>query len=89
MPVRPHPPLTPPPINADVRSRRCLGEHDAECPHCARAHAIVAEIRRNNARLADQHDVFVQDVREGGFGALAAGFGRGALNAARVEDVAA
>ncbi|KAI0934915.1 hypothetical protein AcV5_006605 [Taiwanofungus camphoratus] len=69
--------------------QRCLGEHDAECPHCARTHAVVAEIRRNNARLADQHDVFVQDVREGGFGALAAGFGRGALNAARVEDVAA
>jgi len=69
--------------------QRCLGEHETECPNCARSHGIIKEIRRNNERLADQHDLFLQEVREGGFSALAAGFGRGSLNAARLEDVSA
>jgi len=66
--------------------QRCLGEHETECPNCARAHGLIREIRRNNERLADQHDVFLQEVREGGFTALAAGFGRGAMNLARLEE---
>ena len=57
-----------------------------ECPNCAREHGIVREIRRNNARLADQHELFAAEVREGGFAALAGGFGRGALNMVRLED---
>ncbi|EMD38025.1 hypothetical protein CERSUDRAFT_113136 [Gelatoporia subvermispora B] len=69
--------------------QRCLGEHDMECPQCARAHGVLREIRRNNARLADQHDVFLAEVREGGFSALAAGFGRGVLNVSRAEDAGA
>lgn len=66
--------------------QRCLGEHETECPNCARAHGLIREIRQNNERLVDQHDVFLQEVREGGFSALAAGFGRGAMNLARLED---
>ena len=50
---------------------------------------MIREIRRNNERLADQHDLFLSEVREGGFSALAAGFGRGTLNMARVDDDAA
>ncbi|KZT00051.1 uncharacterized protein LAESUDRAFT_816725 [Laetiporus sulphureus 93-53] len=69
--------------------QRCLGDHETECPKCARAHGMIMEIRRNNERLADQHDVFLQEVREGGFAALAAGFSRGSLNMSRLEDVAA
>ncbi|KAI0027240.1 hypothetical protein K488DRAFT_74698 [Vararia minispora EC-137] len=69
--------------------QRCLINNETECPHCAREHAVIRDIRRNNERLADQHDVFVQDVREGGFGVLAAGFGRGVFNTARIEEVGA
>lgn len=76
-------------MRAGAFIHRCLGEHDAECPNCARAHGIVRELRRDHARLADQHALFAAEVREGGFAALAGGFGRGALNAARLEDVAA
>ena len=67
---------------------RCLGEHDAECPSCVREHSLIREIRRNNERLADQHDVFLQEVKENGFEAVAGAFGRGVLNMARpVEEV--
>jgi vacuolar protein sorting-associated protein 11 len=69
--------------------QRCLGEHDDECPNCARAHGVIREIRRNNERLADQHDVFLAEVKEGGFSAVAAGFSRGILNMSRLEDIAA
>lgn len=65
-----------------------MAEHETECPNCARAHGVIREIRRNNERLADQHDLFLADVKENGFGAVAAGFGRGVLNATRLEDVA-
>lgn len=43
----------------------------------------------NNERLADQHDVFLSDVRESGFEAVASAFGRGVMNMPRVEDVTA
>ena len=48
---------------------------------------MIREIRRNNERLAAQHDLFRCEVREGGFSALAAGFSRGTLNMSRAEDV--
>ena len=65
----------------------CLAENETECPNCAREHGMIREIRRNNERLADQHDLFLSEVREGGFSALAAGFSRGTLNMSRAEDV--
>ncbi|GBE90218.1 hypothetical protein SCP_1900670 [Sparassis crispa] len=67
--------------------QRCLPEQDTECPNCARAHALVREIRRNNARLAGQHELFLSEVREGGFASLAAGFARGSMNVAALDDV--
>ncbi|PCH37664.1 vacuolar membrane protein [Wolfiporia cocos MD-104 SS10] len=68
--------------------QRCLGEHETECSQCARTHDVIRELRRTNLRLADAHDVFLQEVRDGGFAALAAGFGRGALSmsVARPEE---
>ncbi|EIN07034.1 hypothetical protein PUNSTDRAFT_114539 [Punctularia strigosozonata HHB-11173 SS5] len=66
--------------------QRCLQDHETECPQCARAHGTIREIRRNNERLADRHDLFVADVQEHGFGAVAAGFGRGVLNMPRFTE---
>ncbi len=51
------------------------------------SHGMIREIRRNNERLADQHDVFLSEVKESGFTAVAAGFSRGIMNLARVEEV--
>lgn len=65
---------------------RCLGEHDTECPSCARAHGIIREIRRTNARLADQHGVFLSEVKDGGFAAVTAGYSRGILNISRSDE---
>lgn len=50
---------------------------------------MIREIRRNNERLATQHDVFMSEVKEGGFSAVAAGFSRGIMNMSRLDDVAA
>ncbi|KAF8839390.1 hypothetical protein BDN67DRAFT_990923 [Paxillus ammoniavirescens] len=58
--------------------QRCLLENETACPLCTRQHG-VQEIRRNNQRLADQHDSFLADVDENGFRAIAGGFGRGWL----------
>ncbi|KZO93812.1 hypothetical protein CALVIDRAFT_539718 [Calocera viscosa TUFC12733] len=66
--------------------QRCLSDQDPECPNCARAHGIIKDIRRNNARMADQHDVFLADVEENGFSAIAAAFGRGVMSGGRVEE---
>jgi hypothetical protein len=52
-----------------------------------REHGVIREIRRNNERLADQHDLFVSEVKEGGFAALASAFSRGILNMSRLEEV--
>ncbi|KAF8271913.1 hypothetical protein EI94DRAFT_1678503 [Lactarius quietus] len=67
--------------------QRCLGDHDTECPLCVRAHGVIQEIRRNNERLADQHELFLADVKENGFRAVAGAFSRGVLNRPRVADV--
>ncbi|KAI6129972.1 hypothetical protein EV401DRAFT_1851890 [Pisolithus croceorrhizus] len=56
--------------------QRCLLGNDTTCPQCERQHGIVQEIRRNNAQLADQHELFLSEVREHGFRAVASGFGR-------------
>ncbi|OJT10151.1 Vacuolar protein sorting-associated protein 11 -like protein [Trametes pubescens] len=66
--------------------QRCLPQNETECPNCAREHGIIREIRRNNERLADQHELFLSEVREGGFDALSTGFSRGVLNLSRVEE---
>jgi hypothetical protein len=68
------------------RYLRCLAENETECPNCAREYGVIREIRINNARLADQHDVFLSEVHEGGFEAIAAAFGRGLLNPSRPEQ---
>jgi vacuolar protein sorting-associated protein 11 len=41
----------------------------------------------NNEQLADQHELFLSDVRENGFEAVASAFGRGVLSMPRVDDV--
>ncbi|KAJ3838462.1 hypothetical protein F5878DRAFT_652044 [Lentinula raphanica] len=69
--------------------QRCLPDNDTECPNCAREHGVIREIRRNNEQLADQHDVFVSEVQEGGFNALANAFSRGLFNQSRLDSVAA
>jgi len=60
--------------------QRCLADHETECPNCVRSHGIIREIRMNNARLVDQHDLFLSEVKENGFEAVSSAFGRGALN---------
>ncbi|KXN91462.1 hypothetical protein AN958_00724, partial [Leucoagaricus sp. SymC.cos] len=67
--------------------QRCIQEQDQECPNCAREHGVIREIRRNNERLADQHDVFLAEVQERGFEAVAGAFNRGNLNMPRTEGV--
>ncbi|KAH7890168.1 hypothetical protein F5I97DRAFT_645537 [Phlebopus sp. FC_14] len=59
--------------------QRCLVESETACPLCTRQHGVIQEIRRNNERLADQHELFLAEVKEGGFRAVASGFGRGWL----------
>lgn len=46
---------------------------------------MIREIRRNNERLADQHDVFLSEVRDGGFAAVATGYSRGIMNMSRTD----
>ncbi|TFK62496.1 hypothetical protein BDN72DRAFT_964507 [Pluteus cervinus] len=66
--------------------QRCLADNETECPNCIREHGVIQEIRRNNERLADQHEVFLSEVQEGGFEAVASAFSRGALSLARPMD---
>ncbi|KAI6114368.1 hypothetical protein F5141DRAFT_1106145 [Pisolithus sp. B1] len=56
--------------------QRCLLGNDTTCPLCEHQHGIIQEIRRNNAQLADQHELFLSEVRDHGFRAVASGFGR-------------
>ncbi|KAG9309131.1 hypothetical protein JVU11DRAFT_10838 [Chiua virens] len=62
--------------------QRCLFENETACPLCTRQHGVIQEIRRNNERLADQHDLFLAEVKESGFRAVAGGFGMGWLGMA-------
>lgn len=52
---------------------------------CAREHGVIREVRQNNLSLADQHDVFLSEVQENGFEAIATAFGRGVLNMPKLE----
>jgi hypothetical protein len=69
--------------------QRCLLGQETECPLCAQEYGVIREIRRNNERMADQHDIFMSDVQENGFKAVAEAFGRGALNFSTLEEVTA
>lgn len=61
--------------------RSCLSDSDPECPLCARNHSVIREIRRNQTRLADRHDLFLSEVHEAddGFAVVAGAFGRGVM----------
>jgi len=67
--------------------QRCLAENETECPNCARQHGMLREIRRNNERLAGQHDLFLSEVEEGGFNAVAGAFGRGVMRMTRASEL--
>ncbi|KAG6901941.1 hypothetical protein C0995_006463 [Termitomyces sp. Mi166 len=69
--------------------QRCLADNETECPTCVREHSVIREIRKNNERLVDQHELFISEVQEGGFSAVAAAFGRGFLNMTRPQDISA
>ncbi|KAG6844504.1 hypothetical protein H0H87_006329 [Tephrocybe sp. NHM501043] len=70
--------------------QRCLTDNETECPNCAREHSVIREIRKNNERLADQHELFISEVQEGGgFEAVATAFGRGFLSVTRPQDISA
>ncbi|KAJ7081971.1 hypothetical protein C8R43DRAFT_338381 [Mycena crocata] len=73
--------------NHSFHQPRCIQENETECPNCVREHGVIREIRRNHERLADQHDLFVSEVKEGGFSAVASAFSRGILNMSRLEEV--
>ncbi|KAJ7462780.1 hypothetical protein B0H11DRAFT_1815908 [Mycena galericulata] len=73
--------------NHSFHQPRCIQENETECPNCVREHGVIREIRRNNERLADQHDLFVSEVKEGGFAAVASAFSRGILNMSRLDEV--
>lgn len=68
--------------------QRCLHREDleTECPACARSHAVVREIRRNNEQFAKRHDVFLEEVKEAdeGFDVVASMFSKGLLGAAQL-----
>ncbi|KAF9476515.1 hypothetical protein BDN70DRAFT_839137 [Pholiota conissans] len=66
--------------------QRCIAENETECPACVREHAVIREIRQTNERLADQHDVFLSEVQDSGFEAIASAYGRGVLNTSRLEE---
>jgi hypothetical protein len=71
-----------PKILAGVRADdRCLSDSEPECVLCARQHSIIREVRRNQTRLADRHDLFLAEVHEAedGFGVVAGAFGRGVM----------
>ncbi|KAF5330983.1 hypothetical protein D9619_005205 [Psilocybe cf. subviscida] len=69
--------------------QRCLADNEHECPACVREHAVIREIRQTNAKLADQHDIFLSEVQENGFEAVASAYGRGVLNASFLAETAA
>lgn len=48
---------------------------------------MLREIRLNNDRLVGQHDLFVSEVKENGFSAVANGFSRGWMRLPRADDV--
>lgn len=67
---------------------RCLPDSDPECPICARQHSVIRELRRNQLRLADRHDLFLEEVHqaEDGFNVVADAFGRGLFGREGVDE---
>ncbi|GMK53786.1 hypothetical protein CspeluHIS016_0103720 [Cutaneotrichosporon spelunceum] len=59
--------------------QRCLSDSDPECILCAQQHAMVRELRNNQARLADRHDLFLGEVHDADdpFAVVAGAFSRG------------
>ncbi|KAJ7736386.1 hypothetical protein DFH07DRAFT_986186 [Mycena maculata] len=47
---------------------REIQENETECPNLVREHGVIREIRQNNERLADQHDLSVSEVGAGWIG---------------------
>jgi hypothetical protein len=66
---------------------RCIAENETECPSCAVAHGVIRETRVKNEKLAHQHDLFVSNVQENGFEAVAVAFSRGLLTSKLDESV--
>ena len=62
-------------------TNRCLPDADPECPLCSKRHAVIREIRTNQTRLADRHDLFLAEVHdaEDGFAVVTGAFGRGLM----------
>ncbi|KAG2058147.1 hypothetical protein BDR06DRAFT_968645 [Suillus hirtellus] len=52
-------------------------------PLCVRQHGIIQKIRKNHEI---KHELFLADVQDDGFKAVAAGFGKGVLNMTRLDD---
>ncbi|ORX37189.1 hypothetical protein BD324DRAFT_430480 [Kockovaella imperatae] len=59
--------------------QRCLSDSEPECILCARQHSILREVRQGQKKLADRHDLFVNEVHDAdnGFAVVAGAFGRG------------
>ncbi|KAH8825000.1 hypothetical protein DL96DRAFT_1817608 [Flagelloscypha sp. PMI_526] len=54
--------------------------NEPDCPLCASEHGLIQEMKRNNEWLADQHELFLGEVKQGGgFETIANAFGRGML----------
>ncbi|KAG1872871.1 hypothetical protein C8R48DRAFT_670309 [Suillus tomentosus] len=58
-----------------MHAKGSLLDHEIECPLC--------EIRGNHEI---KHELFLADVQDNGFKAVAAGFGKGVLNMTRLDD---
>lgn len=54
---------------------------------CAPAHGVIRENRIKNEKLAYQHDLFVSNVQDKGFEAVAVAFSRG-LSMSKLEEAA-
>jgi len=74
-----------PPLVCTHTFFRCIADNESECPACVREHGVIREIKLNNEKLVDQHEVFASEVQESGFSAIASAFSRGVLNNSRPE----
>lgn len=59
--------------------QRCLSDSEPECILCSQQHAMVRELRNNQTRLADRHDLFLDEVHDADdpFAVVAGAFSRG------------
>ncbi|KAG1895743.1 uncharacterized protein F5891DRAFT_984046 [Suillus fuscotomentosus] len=70
-------------LEGPMHAKGSLLDHEIECPLCVRQHGIIQEIRGNHEI---KHELFLADVQDNGFKAVAAGFGKGVLNMTRLDD---